>query len=140
MKTTLTLCAPRLSRMLEGTECVQRDGCEGRVGSTAKVGGGGSVRQRRRAGRVCSATKVGGGGTDWQRRDYSREGRTTKGWLPRGRSWRFQMPRSAPLLKGISYPIIFYSNNYDKSPKIYSLVNTHSVYSEYEKLRSRVCC
>ena len=29
--TTLTLCAARLSRMPEGTECVQRDGCEGKT-------------------------------------------------------------------------------------------------------------
>jgi hypothetical protein len=35
--------------MPEGTECVHRDGCEGRDGSAAKAGEGRTALQRRRA-------------------------------------------------------------------------------------------
>jgi hypothetical protein len=102
--------------MPEGTECVQRDGCEGRADSAAKAGRRGSEGWQRSGGTARKrrvATK---------RREGSDGRAATKGRLPRGRSRRFQTPRSASLLKGISYKGKNYSRTYDKSPKINSLV------------------
>ena len=87
--------------MPEGTKCVQRDKWEGRDGL---------------------AVKAGDERTAWQRREGKDGGQAMNGRLPRGRSWRFEMPTSALLLKGISYNPKNYSKNYDKSPKINSLV------------------
>jgi len=78
------------------------DGCERMDLLAAKVGEGGTERIR-----------IGGG----QRRE-GEDGRAAS----RGRSRRFQTPRSAYLLKGISYTPISDSTNNDKSPKNNSLM------------------
>jgi hypothetical protein len=54
-----------------------------------------------------------------ERRHAGDDGRAAS----RGRSGRFQTPRSAYLLKGISYTPISDSTNNDKSPKNNSLVS-----------------
>ena len=86
------------------------DGCEGMDLLAAKVGEGGTERIR-----------IGGG----QRRE-GEDGRAAS----RGRSGRFQTPRSAYLLKGISYTPISDSTNNDKSPKNNSLVGSPGAVTE----------